>query len=50
MAAAVWHAARETLEEEEGMDLGFWHLQQSRASFNHDNDQMDRLNQVIERV
>lgn len=27
MGVAVWHAAKETLEEEEVMDFGVWHLQ-----------------------
>lgn len=29
MGAAVRHAVKETLEEEEGMDFGLWHLQQT---------------------
>lgn len=30
MGVAVWHAAKETLEEEEVMDFGVWHLQKVR--------------------
>lgn len=32
MGVAVWHAARETLEEEEVMDFGVWHLQQQKKN------------------
>lgn len=32
MGVAVWHAARETLEEEEVMDFGVWHLQQQKKT------------------
>lgn len=30
MGVAVWQAVKETLEEEEVMDFGVWHLQKTQ--------------------
>lgn len=32
IGVALWHAVKETLEEEEGMDFGVWHLQKEKKN------------------
>lgn len=41
MGVAVWHAVKETLEEEEGMDFGVWHLQKKKKAQNTKENKKD---------